>query len=372
MDKKFFTDLPLSPEIQKGLRKLKFTRLTPIQAESIPLLLKGFDVIGQAQTGTGKTASFGVPLVMKINTIEDDLQGLVITPTRELAIQVSKRIRKYARYSGVKVALMYGGEKIIKQMMQLRNGAHIIVGTPGRLIDLVKKRLIDLRFIKIVVLDEADKMLEMGFIDDVSFILSKVPFVRQTSIWSATLDEEVMSYAKRFMRNPKKVIVSKDEVSQTNVEQYYIHVESDLKIMELVKLLGDQKIDQAIIFCNRRRTTEEVAQHLIDDGILVNSLHGKYSQQKREEVVNRFRRKQIRFLVASDVAARGLDLLGISHVFNFEVPMDPEIYFHRIGRTGRIDNTGISITFVSKDEEPFFEEIKSMTGVHIQELKETN
>jgi ATP-dependent RNA helicase DeaD len=371
MDKKYFIDLPLSPEIQKGLRKMKFTKLTPIQAEAIPLLLKGFDVIGQAQTGTGKTASFGVPLVMKINTVEDILQGLVITPTRELAIQVSKRIRKYARYSSVKVDLVYGGEKITEQMTRLRNGAHVIVGTPGRLIDLIKRRVIDLRFVKIVVLDEADKMLEMGFIEDVGFILSKAPYVRQTSIWSATLDEEVMNYARRFMRHPKKVLVSKDEVAQTRVEQYYLRVQPESKIQELVKLLVNQKIDQAIIFCNTRRTTEEVAQHLIDAGIPVNPLHGKYSQQKREEVVNRFRRKQLRFLVASDVAARGLDLLGISHVFNYDVPMEPEIYFHRIGRTGRIDNTGISITFVSREEESFFDGIKSMTGVQIQELKET-
>jgi ATP-dependent RNA helicase DeaD len=369
MDKKLFIDLPLSPEIQKGLRKLKFTQLTPIQAEAIPLLLRGFDVIGQAQTGTGKTASFGVPLVMKINTVENVLQGLVITPTRELTIQVSKRIRKYARYSSVRVAAVYGGEKISEQMKQL-NGAHVIVGTPGRVIDLIKRRVIDLRFVKIVVLDEADKMLEMGFIDDISLIFSKVPYVRQTSMWSATLDEYVIKYARRFMRHPKKVLVSKDEVAQTRVEQYYLKVESGLKIQKLVKLLDNRKIDQGIIFCNTRKTTEEVAQQLFDAGITVNPLHGKYSQQKREEVVNKFRRKQLRFLVASDVAARGLDLLGISHVFNYEVPKDPEIYFHRIGRTGRVDSTGISITFVSQEEEPFFDEIKSMTGVMIQELKE--
>jgi ATP-dependent RNA helicase DeaD len=365
---RFFSDLELSPEIMKGLRKLRFTELTPIQAQAIPLLMDGLDVMGQAQTGTGKTAAFGIPLVLKVDPEKHGIQGLVITPTRELAVQVSQMLGRFARYTGVSVTVVYGGEKIGRQMARLEGGIQVLVGTPGRLIDLMKRGVVDLRSVKVVVLDEADKMMEMGFIEDVGFILSKVPRVHQTSLWSATLSDDIMRIARRFMVRPVKLQVSKDEIAQTLVEQFYIRVEEEDKISELVKLLNDDSIVQALIFCNTRKTTGEVAQQLIDSGIDVVHLHGKMSQSKRDKVMDAFRRKHLKYIVATDVAARGLDISGVSHVYNFDVPEDSEIYFHRIGRTGRMEVKGTSITLLTDEDEPLFESIKAMTSIQITEM----
>jgi ATP-dependent RNA helicase DeaD len=365
---RFFSDLELSPEIMKGLRKLRFTELTPIQAQAIPLLMDGLDVMGQAQTGTGKTAAFGIPLVLKVDPEKHGIQGLVITPTRELAVQVSQMLGRFARYTGVSVTVVYGGEKIGRQMARLEGGIQVLVGTPGRLIDLMKRGVVDLRSVKVVVLDEADKMMEMGFIEDVGFILSKVPRVHQTSLWSATLSDDIMRIARRFMVRPVKLQVSKDEIAQTLVEQFYIRVEEEDKISELVKLLNDDSIVQALIFCNTRKTTGEVAQQLIDSGIDVVHLHGKMSQSKRDKVMDAFRRKHLKYIVATDVAARGLDISGVSHVYNFDVPEDSEIYFHRIGRTGRMEVKGTSITLLTNEDEPLFESIKAMTNIQITEM----
>lgn len=368
MSEKYFKDLPLSHAIKKGLRKLRFKKLTPIQEKTIHLLLDGVDVIGQAQTGTGKTAAYGVSLLMKVDLNSDKIQGLVITPTRELAKQVSRRMRRFARYTGINVLATYGGEKISNQISKLEEKVHVLVGTPGRLIDLFKRRVIDLRFVKVLVIDEADKMLEMGFIDDVGFIISKLPFVRQTSIWSATLDDQVIKFANRYMRFPQKVLLSSNEIAQTNVKQYYLNVETEEKPEKLAELLSDSQITHVIIFCNTRRSVEKVTKQLIELGIPVRSLHGGHSQSKRDEIMNSFRRRTLKFLIATDVAARGLDIKGVSHVINFDVPNEPEAYIHRIGRTGRMENIGISITLVSEKDEIHFINIKNIANVEIKEL----
>jgi ATP-dependent RNA helicase DeaD len=331
--------------------------------------MDGLDVMGQAQTGTGKTAAFGIPLLMKTSLEKKGIQGLVIAPTRELAVQVAQMLSRLARYTGISVVVVYGGEKIGKQISRLEEGTHVVVGTPGRLIDLIKRREIDLKGVKVVVLDEADKMMEMGFIDDVGFILSKVPRTHQTSLWSATLSKDVMKVARRFMVRPVKVQVSKDEIAQTNIDQYYIQVEEDKKTTILVDLLVEESIEQALIFCNTRKTTGKLAQELVDLGLEVSPLHGRLPQSKRDKVMEGFRRKRLKLIVATDVASRGLDISGVSHVFNYNVPQDPEVYFHRIGRTGRMESKGTSITLLSVEDEPHFESIKDMTNVQIKEIK---
>ena len=368
-DKTSFKDLPLSQEVLKGLRKLRFKELTPIQAKAMPLLLDGMDVIGQAQTGTGKTAAFGVPLVMKMDASEEHIQGLVIAPTRELAQQVAVMIRRFARYTGVKVLVVYGGENIIKQITRLEEGAHVLVGTPGRLIHLIKRRVVELRHVKVAVVDEADKMLEMGFVEDVGFILSRTPFVRQTSMWSATLSDEVIGYARRYMVSPQEVLLSRDEVAQPLVDQYYVRVEPDEKLRRLMELIRDRDIDQAVIFCNTRESADELAQKLTEAGVPMEVIHGKHSQSKRRQVLEAFKLRTLKCIVATDVAGRGLDIQGVSHIFNYEVPQDPEVYFHRVGRTGRMEEKGTSVTLVTEEDEPFFEAITSMTSIEIRELE---
>jgi len=367
-DARYFKDLPLSPEVLKGLRKLQFRELTPIQVEAMPLLLNGLDVIGQAETGTGKTAAFGVPLVMRMDASDGRVQGLVVAPTRELSEQIALMIRRFARYTGLKVLVVYGGENINKQLIRLGEGAHVLVGTPGRLIDLLKRRDLDLRAVKVAVVDEADKLLEMGFIDDVRFILSRAPFLRQTSMWSATINDEVIGHARRFMRSPVVVRLSKDDVAQPLVEQFYLRVEPEHKIDALLGLLRDRRIDQAIIFCNTRESTDDLAQRLAEAGLPVEALHGRHSQSKRDEVMGAFKLRSLRYIVATDVAGRGLDIQGVSHVINYEVPHDPEVYFHRVGRTGRMEQTGVSFTLVSEDEVTYLNEIAAMTNLEIKEL----
>jgi ATP-dependent RNA helicase DeaD len=332
------------------------------------LLLEGVDVIGQAQTGTGKTAAYCVPLLMKVDPESDKIQGLIITPTRELAQQVFRRIRRFARYTKINVLATYGGEKISKQVSKLEEEVHVIVGTPGRLIDLFKRRVIDLRYVKVLVVDEADKLLEMGFVDDVGFIISKLPFVRQTSLWSATLDEQVIKFSNRYMRYPQKVLLSSNENAQPKINQYYTKVETEQKTKKLMELLNKSQITQAIIFCNTRKSVDKVTQQLTEQGIPVRSLHGGHSQSKRNDIMNSFRRKTLKFLIATDVASRGLDIKDVSHIINFDTPNEPDTYIHRIGRTGRMDKTGISITFVSDEDEILFTNIINLPKMEIKEL----
>ncbi len=370
MEIHLFEDLPLSPELQRGLKKMGFHTLTPIQAEAIPFLFQGRDVIGQAQTGTGKTAAFGVPMLMKMDITENYIQGLVLTPTRELAEQVFSHLKSYARYMYLRISVLHGGSNVYRQMEILeKSSPHLVVGTPGRIIELIKKRkTLDLSKVKVVVIDEADKMLERGFIRDIEFILSKIPYVRQTSLWSATLSSEILGLATRYMRHPRKVLVSKNEVAQTMVDQYYIRVISEAKEEVLYHLLKELVLDRAIIFCNTRESTDLLALKLQSEEYLAVSLHGSYTQSQRDEALRDFKLRKIKYLVSTDVAGRGLDILDIPHIINYDVPEDPEVYFHRIGRTGRMGETGMSITLVTSEDEPFFQRIIEMTDTKIKEM----
>ena len=367
-----FEDLPLTPEVMKGIEELGFTNLFPIQAQAIIPLLEGKDVIGQAQTGTGKTAAFGIPMVERVNPNIKRVQGLVLAPTRELAIQVAQRISRFSRYSSLKVLPVYGGESISKQIRELERGVHIVVGTPGRLIDHLKRGTLNLSSTKVVVLDEADRMLDMGFIDDINYILSRVPENRQLSLFSATIDQSVMNVCHRYMKNPEKILVSKDEIALTQLNQYYMVVNSRNKLEYLLDILKHNNMGKAIIFCNTRRGTDWLAYKLNAHGYDAKSLHGGFTQAQRDHVSNSFRNGKLKLLIATDVAARGLDIQGISHIINYDVPLDALVYFHRIGRTARMGNDGTAITLVGYGEIPELNKIKTLTKTNIEELEAMN
>jgi len=366
-----FKDLPLTSEVLKSISELGFDALFPIQAQAINPLLEGKDVIGQAQTGTGKTAAFGVPMVQGLNREVRGVQGLVLTPTRELANQDAENISKFGKFAKVKVLAVYGGESINKQIHALANGVQIVVGTPGRLIDLMERRVLNLSSVRFVVLDEADRMLDMGFIEDIEFILSKTPRDRQTALFSATIDESVMRLSNKYMKNPQKILVSKDEIDLTQMKQYYAVMNQGGKFNALSDILQDDRVEKAIIFCRTRRETSRLADQLYKRGIHAQVLHAGFTQAQRDRAINEFRHGRRNLLVATDVAARGLDIEGITHIINYDVPNDPPVYFHRIGRTARKGDEGTAITLVSYGEMSNFNSIKSLTKTKIEELKGT-
>jgi ATP-dependent RNA helicase DeaD len=363
-----FRDLPLKAEVLKGLDDLGFEELFPIQAQAICPLLEGKDVIGQAQTGTGKTAAFGVPMVQCLNPEIQKIQGLVLAPTRELAVQVAKNISLFAKYARLRVLAVYGGEPISKQIRELEKGVHIVVGTPGRVIDLLDRHILNLANVRMLVLDEADRMLDMGFIEDIEYILKRTPSTRQTSLFSATIDDAVINVCNRYMRNPSKILVSKDEIALTQMKQYYTIVNQHAKFEALVNILKEEHVDKAIIFCRTRRDTSRLTDQLYRRGYRVQALHAGFTQPQRDRSINDFRSGRLNLLVATDVAARGLDIQGITHIINYDVPMDAPVYFHRIGRTARMGGEGTAITLVSYGELSDFNNIKAMTKTTIEEV----
>jgi ATP-dependent RNA helicase DeaD len=364
-----FDELSLNSEILKGIRKMGFREMTPIQVETIPLLLEGRDVIGQAQTGTGKTAAFSIPMLAQIDSETPVTQGLILAPTRELAEQITAHIRGLAKYTDLRIMCFHGGGNLNRQIGLLRHPAHVIVATPGRLLDLLRQRTtLDLGNVKVSVIDEADKMLEMGFIKEVRDILSKLPYVRQTSLWSATITDDILEISTRYMRHPRKVIVSKGEIAQENVDQYIVWVNEDDRLNVLFKILNRIDVDRGFIFCNTRESVEELAEHLKKEGYLIEALHGGFTQVQRDQAFMKLLKRQVRFLVATDLASRGIDIKGITHIINYEVPENPEIYFHRIGRTARMGEAGKAITLVSNDDLSFWEEIKKMTETSIKTM----
>ena len=368
MEMQSFKDLPLSMEVLKGIEDLGFDNLFPIQAQAIVPLLEGKDVIGQAQTGTGKTAAFGVPMVERVDPTIQKVQGLVLVPTRELAVQDAENINLFAKYAKLRILPVYGGEPIGRQIRALESGVHIVVGTPGRIIDLIERRILNLASVKVVVLDEADRMLDMGFIEDISFILSRVPTNRQTSLFSATIDKTVMNICNRYLRNPVKVLVSKDEIALTQMKQYYMLVNAHSKFEALCSILDENHIGRAIVFCKTRRGTSAVADNLRRKGYNAQPLHAGFTQSQRDFAINSFRNGKLKLLVATDVAARGLDIEGITHIINYDVPLDALVYFHRIGRTARMGREGTAITLVSYGELSGFDNIKTLTKTKIEEL----
>jgi len=369
MQIQYFKDLPLSPEVMKGIEELGFTDLFPIQAQAMTPLLEGKDVIGQAQTGTGKTAAFGIPMIERLDPKDNRVQGLVLEPTRELAEQVAEHIRRFGKYAGFKVLPVYGGESIQKQIGTLERGVQIVVGTPGRIIDLIERRMLNLAHVKIVVLDEADRMLDMGFIEDIEYILSQVPTNRQTSLFSATIDQTVMNVCHRYMKNPEKILVSKDEIALTQIHQYYTVVNPRSKFESLCNILDANHIGRAIIFCKTRTETSFLADKLRAQGYDAKPLHAGFTQPQRTYVIDCFRRGKLKLLVATDVAARGLDIQGITHIINYDVPLDALVYFHRIGRTARMGLEGTAITLVGYGELPELEQIKALTKTNIEEIE---
>ena len=363
-----FKDLPLSREVLRSMKELGFEKLFPIQAQAIIPLLEGEDVIGQAQTGTGKTAAFGVPMVERLSSENKRVQGLVLVPTRELAVQVAENIRLFAKYTKLKVLAIYGGEPIHRQIRALENGVHIVVGTPGRLIDLINRGALNLHSIKIAVLDEADRMLDMGFIEDIEYILRRTPKTRQTSLFSATIDGTVLRICNRYMKNPEEILVSKDEIALTQMKQYYMLVNPHGKFETLCNVLEENQICRAIIFCKTRRGTSAITGKLRRKGYNAQALHAGFTQTQRDHVTNAFRDGRLELLVATDVAARGLDIEGITHIINYDVPLEAPVYFHRIGRTARMGSEGTAITLVSHGELTYFNNIKALTKTTIDEI----
>ncbi len=345
-----FQALGLHPELVQAVTELGYETPTPIQAGAIPLLLTGNDVLGQAQTGTGKTAAFALPMLHVLEPRGSAVQGLVVAPTRELANQVAVAIHDYGARQGVRVLPVYGGQSYSRQINRLKRGVDIVVGTPGRMLDLIRKKSLDLSGVRFLVLDEADEMLSMGFIEDIEAILSETPETRQTALFSATLPKPIRNLADRYMHTPEAVIINPRQLTVANVEQrYYVVRESD-KLAALTRLLEMETISSGLIFVRTRVGAAGLAEALFGRGFQAEALHGELSQQARETVLGRFRRGRLTLVVATDVAARGLDIEDVSHVINYDLPLNPEYYVHRIGRTGRAGKKGVAIALVTPQE----------------------
>ncbi len=355
-----FTSLNLRAEIVQAITELGYAEPTPIQAGMIPLMLTGVDVIGQAQTGTGKTAAFALPILHNFQR-QKNPQALVLAPTRELALQVADSMTEYGKHLNVRVLAVYGGQPYSPQINSLKRGVDIVVGTPGRLNDLLERKVLVLNEIKTVVLDEADEMLNMGFIEEVEKILAMTPPERQTALFSATMPVRIRKLADRFMRDPQAVTVKRSTLNTPAIEQRYYLVHENDKTNALTRLFEIEPIHSALIFARTRAETSQLANELVVRGIPAEAIHGDLDQNARERVLGRFRANQLKVLVATDVAARGLDIDDISHVFNYHLPDDAEVYIHRIGRTGRAGKTGIAITLLSPREKRRMREVEALT-----------
>jgi ATP-dependent RNA helicase DeaD len=356
-----FAEFGLEPDVLQAVSEMGFEEATPIQAKSIPVVLSGRDMIGQAQTGTGKTAAFGIPLVNKIPATEDRIVALIMAPTRELAIQVAEEIEKLGKFKGIRSLAIYGGQDINRQIRSLRRKPQIIIGTPGRLLDHINRKTIRLDDVRTVVLDEADEMLDMGFMDDIQTILKLVPEERQTLLFSATMPYNIQKLAQQFLKNPEHISVIPKQVSAPSIQQYYIEVQERMKFDALCRLIDMEPPELAIIFGRTKRRVAELTEALAKRGYAADGLHGDLSQNQRDAVMRKFRDGTIDMLVATDVAARGLDVSGVTHVINFDLPQDPESYVHRIGRTGRAGKEGTSWTFVTPREMDHLRFIEKIT-----------
>jgi ATP-dependent RNA helicase DeaD len=365
-----FEELPIKGEIVRSLRELDFEEMFPIQAAAIGPLLEGRDVIGQAKTGTGKTAAFGVPMIQRIDRSLDAVQALVLVPTRELAVQVTSDLNKFGKYLSVRTLAVYGGQPIYSQMEALQSTVHIVVGTPGRVIDHLRRGTLLIDQAKFVVLDEADRMLDMGFIDDIEFILRRTPTEKQTAMFSATMPDEILELASRHMYNAEKILVSRDEIAVEEIDQLYRVVDPERKFQALCDIMDDKSVQRALIFCSTKIGADRIGYRLRRNRRDVAVIHGDLTQAQRERALEDFRRGRARFLVATDVASRGLDIEGVTHVVNYDLPNDPLLYFHRIGRTGRAGASGIAVSLVSRREMMDLRRIQGMTGTHMHEIGE--
>ena len=370
-----FEEMGLSEEIQKAVRYMGFEEASPIQAKAIPAMISGIDLIGQAQTGTGKTAAFGIPILEKIDPKLKKLQAIVLCPTRELAIQVADEIRNLSRYMhGIKVLPIYGGQDIVKQIRSLKSGTQIVIGTPGRVMDHMRRKTMKLDFVHTVVLDEADEMLNMGFREDIEFVLSDVPEERQTVLFSATMPKPIMEITKKFQNNAKVIKVTKKELTVPNIEQYYYDVKPKKKEEVLSRLLDIYSPRLSVVFCNTKKQVDLLVNALLGRGYFAAGLHGDMKQEQRDRVMQGFRTGKTEILVATDVAARGIDVDEVEAVFNYDLPQDDEYYVHRIGRTGRAGREGRAFSFVSGKEVYKLKEIQRYckTKIYAQKVPSLN
>jgi len=363
-----FASLNLREELVQAITGLGYAEPTPIQSAIIPIMLEGSDVIGQAQTGTGKTAAFALPILQNF-TPQRHVQALVLAPTRELALQVADSMIEYGKHLDVRVLAVYGGQPYGPQISRLNRGVDVVVGTPGRLLDLIERNALNIKYVRVLILDEADEMLNMGFIEDVEKILSETPAERQTALFSATMPPRIRSLANRFMRDPQHVNIKRDTLTLASTEQRYYLVHENDKTNALTRLFETEPIKSALIFARTRAETATLANELVVRGIPAEAIHGDLDQNARERVLGRFRANQLKVLVATDVAARGLDIEDISHVFNYHLPDDAEVYVHRIGRTGRAGKTGVAITLLSPREKRRLREVEALTKQPIQRME---
>jgi ATP-dependent RNA helicase DeaD len=361
-----FLELNLRPELTRAVSELGYTEPTPIQSAIIPLMLGGADVIGQAQTGTGKTAAFALPILNNLIPGQKHIQALVMCPTRELALQVSKAFSEYGQFLDVRVLAVYGGQPYGPQITRLNKGVDVVVGTPGRMLDLLERNCLNLGRVQTVVLDEADEMLSMGFIEDIETILAGTPSDRQTALFSATLPTPIRRLADRYMHAPQPVTIQREQVTVAAIEQRCYIVNGRDKLAALTRIFEMEEITSALIFVRTRAATGELSNALTTRGFASEALNGDLNQDARERTLDRFRKNQVKVLVATDVAARGLDIDDISHVFNYDLPDDPELYVHRIGRTGRAGKTGIAISLVSPSEKRQLRQVEAFTRKSIQ------
>lgn len=365
-----FNDFDINNNIKKAIRDMGFEEPTPIQKLTIPEALKGKDLIGQAQTGTGKTVAFGIPILEKIFIKDKSPQAIIICPTRELSIQVANEIAKLgSNIKKLKILPVYGGQPIGRQIRVLNKGVHIVIGTPGRILDHIERGTLNLIGVETVVLDEADEMLDMGFREDIEQILRHIPKQRQTLLFSATIPDEIKRIAKFYQKNPKHLKVSSKQMTVPEITEYFYNVKEKYKLDDLTRLIDVYDISLGLVFCNTKRRVDYVVRHLKNRGYSVDGIHGDMKQKIRDKVMNKFRRGDIEILVATDVAARGIDVANVQAVFNYDVPQNPEYYVHRIGRTARAGNIGYAFTLVDGKEQRMLDNIRKTTKSKIKKQK---
>ena len=363
-----FNSLNLSKALTEVVQELGFTAMTPIQAQSIPSLLEGKDLIGQSKTGSGKTAAFSLPILNRLDLSQRHIQALILCPTRELCTQVAREIRRLGRKQpGLQILIISGGQPIYPQLTALEKGVHIVVGTPGRVLDHLRRKSIDLGGAKTLVLDEADRMLDMGFQEDMEQILDAIPKSRQTVFFSATYPKTIDSMSRKYQKNPVRVTMEDTEAQPVNIRQMYYLAEPEVKLNGLVWLIQQNQPESAIIFCNLKATVIELGRAFSQLGISTGALHGDLEQAERDRVMAKFRNKSTRILVATDVAARGIDVENLDAVFNYDLPLQADIYVHRIGRTGRAGKKGLAISLVTARQKSKIPAIEAYTGIQIQE-----
>ena len=361
--------MKLSPEVLRGVDSVGYRKPFPIQEKAIGPLMAGKSIVGQAKAGSGKTAAFGIPLLHAVNPRDHRVQALVLAPTRELAVQITQELKKIGAYTGINVLTIYGGQSMNVQLDALKRGVHVVVGTPGRVIDHLQHRTLRLDSVRYVVIDEADVMLDMGFIDDVDFILASTPDDRQLSLFSATMPRKIIELSERYMTDPEHILVDENELTVATLEQFYAKAERPEKFELLLQVLKKEKRGSTVIFCRTRYGTIRLAKELERRFLSVAQLHGDLSQNQRDHSMNLFRSARVDVLVATDVAARGIDVRQVGCVINYDVPEDSTVYFHRVGRTARAGDLGKAYTFVSRDESPDFARIMALTKTPIKPLR---